>query len=233
MPFSLVGMVIGYLVSSNMETLPHTVLPRPLIFYNRIPKTGSTSLTTELERAVAESNGTTKLEWFYFNLVIGKHTNQFDDHRDVEQGKNTHGYVCRYLGKLARRPLPAVWAFHVPYFDPQKMCPQEWEEPRLSRVALEDRELNAEGTGFPVWADEIVWQVSSTLATTVLLTPPLSHAFATFANFASSMPLPNPTSNPPCQHDHQAKSTKTSGRSMDLRCSIRAKLFLCSSGRQV
>ena len=156
-----------YVYRENPSNSPISI---PLVFYNRIPKTGSTSFTAELLSVARRSRGSRIIEYHPFWLDIGGQkmyalpTSNAGDRR-VRDG---YGAICKRLAALAERPYPGIWSFHVPWFNLQETCSEEWEptEPgdggtatlaRLHPAALKDRELNAQKKGLRVWSDEIKW----------------------------------------------------------------------------
>ena len=147
-----------YFVQNPSESL----IQEPIVFFNRIPKTGSTSLVQELLQLSKKSRGQFLFEYHPYKIDLG-------DHKDVytDKGlKDGHTGVCSWLARLARRPYPAVWAFHTPWFDAQHVCPEEWEVPvqetdlaqhASHNRAMKYRNVNTAGNGLQVWSDEIVW----------------------------------------------------------------------------
>ena len=161
--------------TKNPSTSPFT---RPLVVYNRIAKTGSTSLMEEMLSVAKNSRGQNRFEMYSYRLSIGTKKGlfslaSFSAEHAMDEGVMA---VCKHLAELARRPYPGVWAFHVEWFDVQAVCPEEWGEGTKARNAasaeavlgnsssssskgreLQHRELNAAKTGLQVWPDEIVW----------------------------------------------------------------------------
>ena len=117
-----------------------------MVFYNRVPKTGSTSLWHAISDAANVSEAPNKFYWFghrYRDNDKLNHRLMNEDHMNTKDKRE----FCRFVEELHTRANGAL-AFHTPYVDFEKMCPNFGLHPVYINMVRDPIDRLISGTKF-------------------------------------------------------------------------------------